>query len=88
MKYIMFVKPIGGIEHYVPVIFPNFLVHSDVAKAVLATDQMKDFKVDSAGEYGPLNGACSGKSDTLNVKAKSPRDEVIISHNDYGSGFR
>ena len=83
MKYIMFKKPLGvDTTLYTPVIFPNALVHADVAKAMLE-GPLEGHTVHSAGEISPLGMECTGGSDTLGVKA-DPADTNRIQFNDYG----
>lgn len=83
MKYVMFKKPFGqDTTHFVPIIFPNNLIHADVAKA-MQKGPLKGYEVHSAGEISPLGMDCTGGSDTLGVKA-DPADTNRIQFNDYG----
>jgi hypothetical protein len=81
MKYIMFSITIGSIQFKVPIIFPNNLVHSEIAQAMLPVFQRHFGEcspvVISAGDYDPIDSVCYGKSETLKVSA-SPDDGKII----------
>lgn len=83
MKYIMFKRG----NWCVPVLFPNALVHADMAAALTAPGApMEGWKVDSAGERSCLGGEAHSKSSTLKVKSRK-RDTRIIEMNDYGAGW-
>lgn len=87
MKYIMFKKDIGTKStHYVPVIFPDFLVHADVAAAMKHEPQLRFYKVHSAGFLSPLDLVPCGESESLGVKS-DPEDRERIQYNDYGMSF-
>lgn len=84
MKYVMFRKALDSVTLFVPVIFPNALVHADVAEAMMA-GPLKDHFVHSAGEVSLFGGraAVSGESETLNRKC-DPGDARRIMMSDYG----
>lgn len=87
MKYIVFVKRAKALTIHVPVIFPNMLVHADVAK-MLTCDigPLAGYKADSAGEcytYGH-DFMCHGESTTLRLKANPQRDSRLLYLADYG----
>jgi hypothetical protein len=87
MKYVMFKKEMDGMTHYVPIIFPNSLVHDMVAAAVMAM-VIPDYTVASAGECNANLGAkCYGRSSTLDIDSDPERDSHIVAMNDYGAGF-
>jgi hypothetical protein len=86
VKYIMFELTLDGVTRYVPVIFPDILVHADVAKRVGACEPLRGkAKVRSAGSIQweadqwqmPARVVCSGSSETLDVTA-DPNDGRII----------
>lgn len=87
MKYIMFQQQQGEMTKLVPVIFPNDLVHKDVADA-LQQLVLKDTAIHSAGFISPLNLKPEGGSETLNIKADPDTDELVIKMNDYGAGWQ
>lgn len=89
MKYIVFLVP-GKLPRLAPVVFPNWLTHSDVAQALLQSGKMPELTgavADSAGEYSPLGGVCSGHSETLGLQSKPDRDTRLLLMNDYGVDF-
>lgn len=84
MKYVMFKKKFGtDMMQYVPVIFPNTMIHAEVAQSML-TGPLEGWSLHSAGEWTGLD-AC-GNSTTLDLKA-DPQDTVRIIMNDYGGAF-
>lgn len=90
MKYIMFKKKMQGGEltHFVPVIFPSNLVHAMVAESMTVdTGPLRGYTPDSAGEYSPMSGECTGSSETLKLEANEDRDTRFILMNDYGGCF-
>lgn len=85
MKYIMLKKEQGLITRFVPIIFPNELVHSYVANALLSSEQLEGFQVHSAGELSSIDvgGNISGDSITLGISS-NPDDARRITMADYG----
>lgn len=85
----MFRKRLKALTVFHPVIFPNNLVHADVASDMLA-GSLKGYKADSAGSINLGFGIiqCYGESTTLGLKARPERDERIIKMNDYGGGLK
>jgi len=77
MKYIMLEQP--GL-------FPNGLIHEDVAKAILSIPAHASAKVVSAGEVTVYGAECGGKSSTLDLKA-GKGDSKIIESIDYLHGI-
>lgn len=93
MKYIV-LKQIG--KHFsreVPIIFPNELVHSVVAEAIMDALEKEGhktgFDVVSAGEFSSMDiqADCNGKSTTLNVKSRGDVDSRMITMYDYLHGI-
>lgn len=89
-KYIMFENTIGDSKILFPVIFPDKMVHKDVA-AVLRHCQPGwhhgGVKVVSAGIIGVLDIAgVNGESETLNIKS-SKEDESVINNYNYCHGI-
>lgn len=87
MKYIMFKQEKNGLVELIPVLFPNKLVHKDVADA-LQQDVLKGCSIHSAGSISPLNLIPEGRSETLGVKADHITDEYVIKMVDYGGGYQ
>lgn len=86
MKYIMFKREQDDLTKLIPIIFPNDLVHADVAKALQET-VLKNHAIVSAGSISPLNLQAEGHSETLGVKSNSIVDSHVIKMNDYGAGY-
>lgn len=86
MKYVMFDCPLGGAVVKIPVIFPNNLVHADVAKAFLQC-LPPGSKPSTAGEVSLLAEDTHGKSTTLGLPS-SPQDKLVINMGQYGFGVQ
>ena len=91
MKYIM-VKITGEeLDQFVPIIFPNSLVHSEIAKSIkrmIMWDRREGgVTIVSAGDYCIMNRTCSGRSETLGLESRGMVDESIINMNDYHNGL-
>lgn len=87
MKYIVFQRMVSEtMKVNNIVLFPNTMVHSEVAKDLMA-GSLAGWVVDSAGEVSPMEMKCHGKSDTLGVKSKPTRDTRLLMMNDYGGAY-
>lgn len=88
MKYIIFEKRMKTLTICHPIIFPNNLVHADIAQ-YLIIGPLNGFKPIRAGEVTFMNGiaVCFGKSETLGLSSDPVRDSHIINMNDYGGGL-
>lgn len=86
MKYIVMQHKFRDLVIEVPVIFPNSLIHEEMAviMKVLLGDTARSV---SAGEYSPLDGSCHGKSSTLNLESRGEQDMRLILMYDYLGGF-
>ena len=88
MKYIMFEQKVGDIVRKVPIIFPDFIVHSDMELWVREMFKIKypsDVKIISAGSISVQVNSVYGKSTTL--KLESDQDDLqIINLYDYFHG--
>lgn len=86
MKYIMLSTEFTGVTKLVPIIFPDFLVHSMVADAIKPL--ISGSVVVSAGDIQMGVYNCSGASETLGVESKES-DLGVIDTYDYlhGIGF-
>ena len=88
-KYVMLKIRLGEIDKMVPIIFPDFMIHEDIAKSaqlILKDFHNFDSTVSSAGDIQFEYPLCSGKSETLNVKS-DPEDEETIRLYDYLHGL-
>lgn len=91
MKYIVLKTQLAGVEQKVPIIFPNFLVHKDVARYITGMlirehKRDKEITVASAGEVSMVHLSCFGKSET--TKAESdPDDADLIEFFEYTQGL-
>jgi hypothetical protein len=85
MKYIIFISKDGRQE--IPIIFPNNLVHLEVAQAM--SKLVGTSRVVAAGEFSSLaiDAECNGKSTTIGVKSREEQDDRLISNYDYTFGF-
>lgn len=91
MKYIVLKSTLAGVEQKIPIIFPNFMVHSHVAKfmaglLIRCHGRSTDIKVVSAGDITMNVLACTGKSETCKVSA-DPGDQDLIQMYDYFQGI-
>lgn len=88
MKYIM-IEVEEPIKRFVPIIFPDFMVHVDVAtviRVVLEDEhKMKVKGVKSAGTYNVLTGETTEESVSLGVGSRKD-DADIIRRYDYFHG--
>lgn len=84
MKYIM-LKAHGRL---VPFIFPEFLIHDEVAKAVreILDPNLQPSTVESAGKVNLYVVSTFDKSGTLAVSSK-PEDASVINCYDYANGM-
>lgn len=76
-KYVMLEMPCGGVRRRIPIIFPDILVHADVAAAVQSLPMMGEAKPIAAGSIDLMAAECHGKSTTLNVSAGETDAELI-----------
>lgn len=84
MKYVMFRVPgPGGIDRLVPVLFPDSLVHREVAEALYPV--VKGLPV-SAGECVVDVSSTHGRSSTLAMDSREEDADVISTH-DYLHGL-
>lgn len=91
MKYVvMQVKTSsqGDLVLELPIIFPDVLVHADVAKAIAGIPGITATAV-SAGFMSSLDlePVCNGKSETLNLKSRGQADTGLIRMIDYTHGI-
>ncbi|HGA5503405.1 TPA: hypothetical protein ACISZU_000181 [Salmonella enterica subsp. enterica serovar Potsdam] len=91
MKYII-LRLDGKLPRDVPVIFPELLVHADVAKAMTAMIKedsdnihITDIRVVSAG-FCNTAVECHGRSESLNIASREI-DDTVINTVDYTFGL-
>lgn len=88
MKYIVLQSKTNGITRELPIIFPDLMVHANVAQALLALPEMKGFKAVSAGALScmDLRPKCHGDSFSLKLKSREEVDNALIYMMDYSHG--
>ena len=90
MKYIMLRVNTGDVGKLVPVIFPDFICHSDMDKIVKElltnTHNLKNPTTYSAGEIDIEQCNCYGESSTLNEISQED-DSFTIRTYDYLHGI-
>ena len=95
MKYIILQTVVSNtvdVTREYPIVFPNSLVHSDVAEhmqhLLLREHGVTSIAV-AAGDLNlvGLNLNCSGKSETLNLDSREDIDSALISMHDYYHGI-
>ncbi len=92
MKYIVVEIKNGETKREWPIIFPDTLVHRQVADIVqdhLAIDLKQDSKAIAAGSISFFGGKvrCFGESETLNLESRGKEDEKLIKMFDYLHGI-
>lgn len=86
MKFIVIEKKDGKLTRKYPILFPNFLVHKDVAETMLE-GVLKGGKVISGGELNSFDiQSVYGKSTTLGLKVRE-EDGSLIKMIDYNGGL-
>lgn len=94
MKYIVIEIKAHGITREMPIIFPEALVHLDVANQMIAllraTNQGSRVRPISAGFLSSLDAPghllCTGKSETLGLESREGIDARLIRMMDYMHG--
>lgn len=88
MKYIVFQHDIAGIKQEIPIIFPNNLVHLEVAKAL--TKVIGSSRIVAAGEFSSTDieaDSIGGESTTIGIKSRKMQDKKLIWGIDYTQGL-
>ena len=83
MKYVMFKKQLEDGTIYMPVIFPNSVVHSDVGEMLINGEKLD---IHSAGDVSIRDATCGGSSSTLGLGSDTKDQDRIMLH-DYFHGF-
>lgn len=84
MKYIMYEKKVGDLIRKIPIIFPNELVHIEVARAL--SNLIGTSRIVGAGDCYIKVDSCFGNSTTIGIKSK-PEDKEIINDFEYFHGI-
>ncbi|WP_339844362.1 hypothetical protein [uncultured Halopseudomonas sp.] len=92
MKYIMLqimTGTQGDLVREFPVIFPDALVHADVAEAITKLPELATAKPVAAGFLSSLGleAECYGESETLQIKSRGDLDSSRICMLDYSHGI-
>jgi hypothetical protein len=91
MKYVVLKVVNKGIERGIPIVFPDLLIHSEVAKQMqhmMLISHSMETEVVSAG-FLSLFGTkpeCSGNSESLGIKSRGEQDDQLITMYDYFHG--
>jgi len=92
MKYIVLEIKNGDTKREWPIIFPDMMVHRQVADIVqnhLAVDCKLNSRIIAAGSVSFFGGEvrCDGESETLNIESRGSEDEKLIKMFDYLHGI-
>lgn len=90
MKYVMLEAVTGDVKKRIPIIFPDFMCHVDIAEAmktILNSQHKLPSQVFSAGDIKISVDWCGGMSSTLNTSSRGEIDEQVIDFYDYGHGI-
>lgn len=72
--------------HDIPIIYPDCLVHAEVAQAICGIEDMakRGAQPLSAGELTVYAGNCCGESETLGLQSRGVEDDACIASHEYG----
>lgn len=91
MKYVMLEVSLKEVKKKVPIIFPDFMIHEDIAKAAVNIlsqhHNLYEAEVVSAGDLNLYVESVSGRSTTLGIKADS-LDREVINNYEYCHGMK
>ena len=91
MKYIVLQATSGrSLKMELPFVFGNNLAHKIVARhaaKALREHGYHSVKAVSAGEFNPMDGGCTGGSETLKLKSRGVKDVNLIGNHDYTGGM-
>jgi hypothetical protein len=90
-SYIVLEVETHGLKRELPVIFPDIIVHEDMAKAVQAAcnQYFQKSKPVAAGQLDLHGGVeCTGKSTTLKLKSRGDKDRTLIITMPYFHGIK
>jgi hypothetical protein len=84
MKYVMFRVKHGAVSRDVPVMFPDILVHQEVARAMMPCMRRHfdnaNISLVSAGDFDQMDCKCSGESTSLGLKARPEDGNIILTY--------
>lgn len=88
-KYIVLEIKTGDVKREWPIIFPDMMVHKQVAQWMLQREHELKPKVISAGLVSFFGGEvlCHGMSETLNIESRGAEDAKLIKMFDYLHGI-
>lgn len=68
-----------GVDHELPVIFPNIMVHKEVAESLCRHEDFGFLQAVSAGfvSFTPRGPECHGRSESLNLNSR-PQDSKVL----------
>ena len=90
-SYIVFEVNTQGLKRELPVIFPDIIVHADMAKAVAkaCSEYFRSIKPVAAGQLDFDGGVeCSGKSTTMKLASRGDKDRTLIVTMPYFHGVK
>lgn len=92
MKYIVMKINNGGIAREWPIVFPDMMVHKQVAETIqwhLMRHHNMECRVVSAGSFSCFGDEvrCFGESETLSLESRGEVDESLIKMFDYMHGI-
>lgn len=89
MKYIIFQSKVGMITRELPVIFPDALIHKEIADAIVAHNADLKLRPIAAGQCNSLEMLCQcyGESTTLGMRSRGNIDSKLIAAMDYLHGI-
>lgn len=93
MKYIVVEIKNGETKREWPIIFPDVMVHRQVAEhiqhLIVMEHELDNPKIIAAGSVSFFGGEvrCSGESETLNLESRGKEDEKLIKMFDYLHGI-
>lgn len=86
-KYVMLRTKVGTLEIDVPVIFPDKLVHADVARAIAPLLPGKFEYAVGAGQVNMLEvRSVEGRSESMGIASRGHHDAKVINTYDYTHG--
>lgn len=90
MKYVVFKTVVNGVERELPVIFPEELVHAQVAarlERLINESGDGSAQVVAAGMIRVDSVVCTGRSETLSRNSRGSRDKKLIEEFEVTRGF-
>ena len=88
MKYVIYQRNYCGMKQEIPIIFPNQLVHLDVARVL--SKVIGSSKIIAAGEFSSMDiggERFGGTSTSIGIGSRGKMDAAVISNFDYFQGL-